>query len=117
VPISNRSVQSTLYECVYGIVAAALEQNEEVFWSAISRIQELEWKRKEWSLYGQPLKRLKKRIVGWGAKVVGMSSLGPSLFFFGGDIDKIVKNGKDLEPGCSWIDTTIVNQGRRKSVK
>jgi beta-ribofuranosylaminobenzene 5'-phosphate synthase len=113
VPISKEAVQSILYECIYGVTSAAAERNEGVFWLAVARIQELEWKRQEWAIYGEELKNLKLLIQECGGLSIGMSSLGPSLYFTGQDVSAVIARCSNLEPRCGWMVASTGNSGRQ----
>jgi beta-ribofuranosylaminobenzene 5'-phosphate synthase len=80
-PISNGAVYESTYLASLGCYAAARENLFSTFCDAVARLQTCEWKRLERELYGEDLQRLQDALYEGGARSVGMSSLGPTLFF------------------------------------
>lgn len=111
-PIDKRAVENILYETVYGITASLIEKDYEVFCKAVNTIQTTKWKSLERSLYGINLLELEQKIKSFGADCVGMSSLGPILFFLGKDINSIVKNIYNEIIDITCINTSFNNRGR-----
>ena len=91
-PIEKSSVESILYEAVYGVTSSILESNYVVFCQSVNAIQLTKWKNLERSLYGSELYNLECKIKSFGADCVGMSSLGPMLFFMGQNLNEIISN-------------------------
>lgn len=111
-PINKDSVEKILYEAVYGITSSLMEDNFNVFCQSIDAIQQTKWKLLERVLYGKKLQTAESIIRNAGAICVGMSSLGPLLYFFGNDIDKIVEKVKVAMPECVCFRTSFNNIGR-----
>ena len=111
-PIEKDDVDVVLYETVYGITSSLMENDFEVFCKSIDHIQQTAWKSLERSQYGEELFRTDTLIRNAGAKCVGMSSMGPMLYFFGDDIDGIIGRVKDALPNCECIKTSFNNRGR-----
>ncbi|TJY34835.1 beta-ribofuranosylaminobenzene 5'-phosphate synthase family protein [Pontimicrobium aquaticum] len=114
IPIKPESVYEILYHCTYGIVPSFLENNINVFNDACSNIQKTEWKQKERSLYGELLNKLEKDLVSFGAETVGMSSLGPTLFFISSDLKSTVKLIKKLYGNRIDVFVTKANNKGRE---
>lgn len=111
-PIPEPSVHEVLYHVVYGIVASAREHDFQTFCKAVRAIQGCIWKRMERELYGQELINLERLIYDAGASAVGLSSLGPGLFFFADSLEPILANLKSRHPQHSWQISTCWNSGR-----
>ena len=111
-PIGQVAVESILYESVYGISSSLLENDFNTFCKSIDSIQETKWKSLERDLYGDELNVVESVIRKAGAKCVGMSSLGPLLYFFGEDIDGIVDRVNTELAGGKCYKTSFNNSGR-----
>lgn len=111
-PINKDAVEKILYEAVYGITSSLMEENFDVFCQSINAIQQSKWKSLERNLYGNELITAESIIRRAGAQCVGMSSLGPLLYFFGNDIDDIVRKVKIEAPSCICLNTTFNNSAR-----
>lgn len=111
-PINKDDVDKILYEAVYGIASSLMESDFDVFCKSIDAIQQTKWKALERDLYGKELLAAESIIRNAGAKCVGMSSLGPLLYFFGDDIDVIVANVKAEMPYCVCFKSSLNNSDR-----
>lgn len=111
-PINKDAVNKILYEAVYGITSSLMESDFDVFCKSIDAIQQTKWKSLERNLYGKKLMTAESVIRNAGAKCVGMSSLGPLLYFFGDDIDMIVAKVKDEMPYCACFISSFNNSSR-----
>lgn len=111
-PLPAPAIHEILYHCVYGVTAAIKEQDFDRFCEAVHALQYTAWKKGERDLYGEPLQAIDDAIYDEGAAAVGMSSLGPGLFFFGENLsDKIAVLQTKL-PDCQWLLTSPRNSGR-----
>lgn len=111
-PIGQEAVEKILYESVYGISSSLLENDFNTFCKSVDSIQKTKWKLLERNLYGEELKMVESVIRKAGAKCVGMSSLGPLLYFFGEDIDGIVDQVNADLTGGKCYKTSFNNSGR-----
>lgn len=111
-PIGQETVEKILYESVYGISSSLLENDFNTFCQSVNSIQITKWKSLERNLYGENLLNAEAIIKNAGAKCVGMSSLGPLLYFFGEDIDGIVDLVNADLTGCQCYKTSFNNSGR-----
>jgi len=111
-PLDKASVDSILYEAVYGITASIIENDYEAFCKSVNTIQFTKWKYMERLLYGEDLIELEQKIKFFGADCVGMSSLGPILFFTGKNINGIVEQISSNIPEVVCYSTSFNNQGR-----
>ena len=111
-PIDRRDVEVILYDAVYGITSSIMEKDLETFCKAIDSIQHTKWKQLERALYGSDLSEVEASIKRAGACCVGMSSLGPLLYFFGDNIGGIIER---IERDALQVDcfkTSFNNTGR-----
>lgn len=112
-PIKDAQVYETLYHSVYGIFGSAMEARFSDFCLAVNKIQKSAWKTAERSLYGTKLTEIEDALYKCGAKAVGMSSLGPSLFFLGDDLEDIVSLARIHLQRCQVFSTSANNVGRK----
>jgi beta-ribofuranosylaminobenzene 5'-phosphate synthase len=112
-PLDKTIVATTLYETVYGITSSIIENDYEVFCKSVNAIQNTQWKYLERSIYGKDLIELEQKIRKSGADSVGMSSLGPTLFFTGKNINEIIRKISFAEPEITCYITSLNNQGRK----
>lgn len=87
-PIDKEAVSSILYESLYGVFSGIYENDFDIFCDAVKTIQGTKWKKEERGLYGKAIDILEEHIYNSGVKCVGMSSLGPGLYFLSEDIEK-----------------------------
>jgi beta-ribofuranosylaminobenzene 5'-phosphate synthase len=111
-PIDKSLVHEILYESTFGIAASIIEGDYKTFCNAVNKIQKTKWKLLERSLYGHRLIEIENALLKLGADCVGMSSLGPGLFFTGKNIEEI-NLGIELNfPSVECHNTRMNNQGR-----
>jgi beta-ribofuranosylaminobenzene 5'-phosphate synthase len=82
-PLDERHSFEAAYVSLFGVLAAAADQDFDGFCSGIDRMQLTRWKTLERLEYGHSLIAAERRLRDLGASCVGMSSLGPLLYFFG----------------------------------
>lgn len=111
-PITASASHETLYHVVYGLLASAQEHDFVGFCNAIKAIQRCPWKQMERALYGEPLLQVETSIYDAGAAAVGMSSLGPGLFFFANDVDTVAESLRTAQPHHTWRVGLCHNFGR-----
>lgn len=111
-PIQDASIYKTLYHVIYGLYASVLEEDKATFASSIKAIQNCTWKKAEISRHGERLKEVISFLYKAGADSVGMSSMGPCLYFLGNDlVDIIEKLNRKIDCYQCYI-TRPMNQGR-----
>lgn len=100
--LEQNEINEILYHTLYGVVAAIEENEQDTFDQAIKNIQSTQWKLLERSNYGDEIVNAERILYQNGAKSVGMSSMGPLLFFTGDDISGIIQrvNNSNLEMEC-----------------
>lgn len=111
-PIDKSFVEEILYEAVYGITSSILEKNYTVFCKSVNAIQLTKWKSLERSIYGNELYNMENKIKSFGADCVGMSSLGPLLFFMGQNLNEIISNINKEFSTSNCYTASFNNQGR-----
>lgn len=111
-PISENEVYKTLYHVVYGLLGSIKDIDIVGFTTAIREIQTCEWKASERHLYGSSLLNIEKKLYLCGVEAVGMSSLGPALFFIGNNLDSVVKHIQEKIPECVVMLSKTQNLGR-----
>lgn len=112
-PILKEQVYESVYHSLFGILASVETKNKSNFCKAIKAIQTQTWKQAERNLYPE-LTFIEEQLYEFGADAVGMSSLGPMLFFFSSNIDDVVDKVKnsELKESCSVFKADVRNQGR-----
>ncbi|RMH39749.1 MAG: beta-ribofuranosylaminobenzene 5'-phosphate synthase, partial [Gammaproteobacteria bacterium] len=111
-PIPEDEVYRTMHWAIAGAFAAVREHNKAAFEEAIRQLQECAWKKAERTRHGEKIQELEERLYSLGASAVGMSSLGPSLFFLAPDIQAILPSMRKEITNCAFIEARPVNQGR-----
>lgn len=111
-PIDKSSTDRILYEAVYGITSSIIENDYDIFCKSVDTIQSTQWKYLERLLYGDALIELEQKIKSFGADCIGMSSLGPILFFTGKDINGIIERISNDIPDTICYNTSFNNRGR-----
>jgi beta-ribofuranosylaminobenzene 5'-phosphate synthase len=115
-PINKSYVGDILYESVYGITSSIIESDYDIFCQSINAIQSTKWKHLERSLYGNVLLDLEKKIRDSGADCVGMSSLGPAIFFMAKNINDIIRNLSYEVSDLKCYHAKFNNYGRMISI-
>lgn len=111
-PIDKTFVESILYEAVYGITSSIIECDYDIFCKSVNTIQSTQWKCLERLLYGEELIKLERKIKLLGADCVGMSSLGPVLFFTGKNINNIIEQISNDISEATCYNASFNNKGR-----
>ena len=111
-PIDETESYKALYYATYGILGSAIENDKEIFSKAIQEIQTCQWKSAERQLYGNELEKVEEILYKCGADAVGMSSLGPSLFFIADDVSKVGEAAKKELISSKIFIANVNNTGR-----
>jgi beta-ribofuranosylaminobenzene 5'-phosphate synthase len=112
-PLPADAVYETVYHTLFGLYAALRESDRIGFCNALKAIQTCAWKQAERREYGKELLDIEQAIYTAGADAVGMSSLGPSLFFLADDVPGIIEKMHEARPDCNWLITRPDNHGRK----
>ncbi|HEY8098194.1 MAG TPA: beta-ribofuranosylaminobenzene 5'-phosphate synthase family protein [Methylobacter sp.] len=111
-PLPAEAVYETLYHSLFGLYAAIREADRATFCHALRAVQACAWKKAERLEYGAALIDIEKVLYANGAEAVGMSSLGPCLFFLADNVAEIVNQMRLARPDCEWLLTHPANHGR-----
>lgn len=111
-PLAAEAVYETLYHALFGLYAAIREADRAAFCRALRAIQECAWKMAERQEYGPALAEIEQALYGCGADAVGMSSLGPTLFFLADSVPDVVSRMQSAHPDCECFSTRPANRGR-----
>lgn len=111
-PLPAEAVYETVYHSLFGLYAALRESDWSTFCLALRTVQVCAWKNAERLEYGANLMTIEQALYNAGAEAVGMSSLGPSLFFLANDVAGIVNRMRNAHPDCEWLVTRPDNSGR-----
>lgn len=111
-PIPLDDVKSILYEIIFGIVGALKDPNFKTFCDAVNNLQQTKWKELEREIYGKEFQKIEQCIKEAGAIAVGMSSLGPMLYFLGNDIPSTIDQLRKVYTDSIFIETKFNNNAR-----
>ena len=112
-PINENESHKALYHSVTDIFASVYEHDKDSFEHGIRELQKCAWKKAERGIHGSDLSDLESVLYEVGATTVGMSSLGPSLFFMAKDVDDIIKLAGEKRSDWTFIKTKASNHGRK----
>ncbi len=112
-PIKNEETYKILYHSLYGVTSSILENDIENFSKSINELQMCTWKKLEKKLYSKDLPKIENILFQNGANTVGMSSLGPSLFFLIPNLEDKIFYLKKYLRDCELILTKPNNSGRK----
>lgn len=112
-PLSFPAVHKATYHAVFGSVAAIAEKNFSAFCDSVNAIQELEWKMAELQLYGNRIIDCIKKMKEIGVDAVGMSSVGPALYFFSSDFEVKFREIERIFPDAQLLRGRAQNSGRK----
>lgn len=114
--INQSEINEILYHAIYGVLASVEENDLATFKRAIKHIQCTQWKSLERSIYGKEIERVEQILYDNGADAVGMSSLGPMLFFTADNVDQVVRKICAKYPELICFKTQSNNSPRSISV-
>ncbi len=111
-PIPQSAVYETTYHVVFGILAAVLANRFDSFCESVNALQDCFWKSAEISIYGEEVSGLMAELRGLDCQAVGMSSLGPGLYFLAKDFDRVFTAVNKQFPNENIVATLPRNMGR-----
>lgn len=112
-PIKESEAHKSLYHSVVGVMGAICENDKDAFEYSIRELQKCEWKKAERTFHGGTLQEIEELLYRCGASAVGMSSLGPSLYFLANDVNMVINRTKKILQNCEFVMTTPDNLGRK----
>lgn len=111
-PVAEEEVHRVTYHAVFGACAAIAEADFNSFCVSINEIQGCAWKKAEISEYGEHIHSLMTTLKILGADAVGMSSVGPSVFFLASSFDSVFKRVRKHFEFCQVTAIQPNNYGR-----
>ncbi|WP_157354090.1 beta-ribofuranosylaminobenzene 5'-phosphate synthase family protein [Aromatoleum toluclasticum] len=111
-PLPAKSVYEMVYHTFFGVVASVIEHSKVQFASAVCALQDCKWKAVEIRCYGAPMLSYITTLKQLGCDAVGMSSVGPALFFLAEDFDRTFSSIASEFPSDLLIRTRPRNRGR-----
>lgn len=115
-PLPAQSVYEMVYHTFFGVVASVIEHSKVQFSSAVCALQDCKWKADEIRFYGAPMLSYITTLKQLGCNAVGMSSVGPALFFLAEDFNRTFSSIASKFPSDLLIRTHPRNRGRDLSV-
>jgi beta-ribofuranosylaminobenzene 5'-phosphate synthase len=116
--MTESEVYKTLYHTINEVLSGIKEEDRYAFEIGINSLQNCAWKKAERELYFGQVQHAEQILSQNGATMIGMSSLGPGLFFWGTkDINDIIKDSKHHLSGWHFLNTTANNKCRILIVK
>lgn len=110
-PIEMPAVHESIYHAVSGMACAAIEDDLPTFCSSINAIQQTQWKHAEWMAQSNSIRTLRGALHNAGAECVGLSSLGPAVYFMSSDFKGLLNN-LNLSPNHIVAQCSPNNFGR-----
>ncbi len=111
-PIAEEKAFESCYHALFGVYSSIAERDYDLFCKSVQNLQNAEWKRKEWLLYGSRLFDLRSSLLKDGVSCVGMSSLGPLIYCFGNEICLKEVQQKSEIYNCIISIVKFCNSGR-----
>lgn len=109
-PISSSAAHNACYISTFIITSSIIENDYINFCDGVNALRECEWKKLEINNRSANLSSMLE-ISTFDPDCYGMSSFGPSIYFFHKDADEIAKKYCALYGG-NYIPLTICNSGR-----
>ena len=112
-PILDNETYEILYHTIYGCLSSIIEKDKNSFFESINQIQKTKWKSLERSLYKGIIREYEELLFSAGATAIGMSSLGPLLYFFSNDpIEEVMSKSKNAGLKGNFFKCFMFNHGR-----
>ena len=112
-PIPEGKAYEILYHSIYGCLSSIISNDKETFCLSIQNVQKTLWKSLERKLYGDKIDKIENKLYQIGALAVGMSSLGPLIYFLANDkVDSLILRAKELGLNGKFAKATMNNIGR-----
>jgi beta-ribofuranosylaminobenzene 5'-phosphate synthase len=111
-PISPADVHEIAYHSMFGATAAVAASDFHGFCDAVNTLQRTAWKRREIAAYGAPVASVMGRMRELGCDCVGLSSMGPGLYFLAADFDRVMDALREQFPDADIVSTVAANRGR-----
>ena len=112
-PIPPSESYAATYHALFGVLGSVLSNDSSGFSCSLRNLQNCLWKRSEIGAYGTKISRIMSVLYKSGAQVVGMSSMGPTLFYLGPNCQTITERATRELSNCKFFITKARNSGRR----
>jgi beta-ribofuranosylaminobenzene 5'-phosphate synthase len=112
-PLSEHEVFEACYHSVFGSTAAVASANYQAFCRSVNAIQTCTWKRREIDAHGGVVASTIDELMRLGCDAVGMSSVGPLVYFFFHDMSRIQESVLKRFPDSQLAFLSTGSQGRR----
>ncbi|MFJ3059026.1 beta-ribofuranosylaminobenzene 5'-phosphate synthase family protein [Herbaspirillum sp. NPDC087042] len=112
-PLAMRDVETAVYHGIMGALVAVIAGDYSNFCRAINKIQHCDWKRKEIALSSPALSSYLTALHESGCDGVGVSSLGPSIYFLSKNIESTLNRIKSRFPNALVEIAHANNTGRK----
>lgn len=111
-PISPAKVHEIAYHSIFGATAAVVTSDFRGFCDAVNVLQHTAWKRREITAHGSAVVSVMGRMRELGCDCVGLSSMGPGLYFLASDFDRTLDCLHKEFPDARIVSTIATNCGR-----
>jgi beta-ribofuranosylaminobenzene 5'-phosphate synthase len=111
-PLAQDEVYKISYHSVFGALASVAVADFDAFCLAVNELQECAWKQAEIKLHGPSLAQDMKKLKELGCDAVGMSSVGPTLFFLAKNYSATYSRICEAFPNAIIFSSTPNNHGR-----
>lgn len=111
-PIPLLDVCETSYHCLFGSTAAVVTADFESFCDSVNALQKTAWKIREINAHGNVIASIMERMRNLGCDCVGLSSMGPGLYFLATEFDKVKRIIAEEFPEAQIVSTIASNHGR-----
>lgn len=112
-PLRAEQVHEIAYHCVFGLLPAVAEKDFNAFCMAINSLQRCAWKAAEICVHGDTVRRYMDSLSTLGCDAVGMSSVGPALYFFSSRFEETFSRVRSEYPDAVVFCGTVNNSGRK----
>jgi beta-ribofuranosylaminobenzene 5'-phosphate synthase len=110
--ISPADVHEIAYHSIFGAAAAIATSDFDSFCGAVNALQLTAWKRREIVAHDTAVTSVMGRMRELGCDCVGLSSMGPGLYFLATDFDRVLDCLRDEFPDADVLSTFAANHGR-----
>ncbi|KUM51964.1 hypothetical protein AR688_01220 [Rheinheimera sp. EpRS3] len=101
-PIDDDEAYKACYYSLFGVLGSIIDSNYDAFTHSINSIQRTKWKASEIDAHYGAREKM-DYLLSLGADCVGLSSIGPSMYFFGKDLEFIKEKFTKLYDWESFI--------------
>ncbi|MFC7297911.1 beta-ribofuranosylaminobenzene 5'-phosphate synthase family protein [Herminiimonas aquatilis] len=114
-PLGDEDVSKIAYHSVFGALTAVADSNFQSFCISVNALQSCAWKQHEINLHAPLVPFYMESLKELGCDAVGMSSVGPLIYFFASDFTNVASRISEKYPDAHVIKTMPNNTGRTMS--